>query len=216
MIVVRYADDTIVGFQRHTDADRFVRDLSARLASFSLDLHPDKTRLIEFGRFAAQRRSAKGLPKPETFDFLGFTHICAEAGGGRFLLVRHTMRKRMQAKLSEIKETLYRMLHVPVPEQGRWLAQVVRGYLAYHAVPTNARAIASFVHYVTWHWRRALCRRSQKGWVSWERMAPIAARWLPSAKIQHPYPQQRFIVQHPRWEPSALAAHARICPGGAG
>jgi RNA-directed DNA polymerase len=158
----------------------------------------------------------KGLGKPETFDFLGFTHICAKTGDGRFLLMRHTMRKRLQAKLVEIKETLYRMLHVPVPEQGRWLGQVVRGYLAYHAVPTNAQAITSFVHYVTWHWKRALGRRSQKGHVTWARMAPIAARWLPPARVQHPYPQQRFIVKHPRWEPSALAAHARICPGGAG
>jgi group II intron reverse transcriptase/maturase len=216
MIVVRYADDTIVGFQRHADAHRFLRELRARLAAFSLDLHPDKTRLIEFGRFAAERRSSKGLSKPETFDFLGFTHICAKAEDGRFLLVRHTMRKRMRAKLIEIKETLYRMLHVPVSEQGRWLGQVVRGYLAYHAVPTNARAITSFVYYVTWHWKRALGRRSQKGRVSWQRMAPIAARWLPPAKVRHPYPQQRFIVKHPRWEPSALAAHARICPGGAG
>jgi len=216
MIVVRYADDTIVGFQRHADADRFLRELRARLAAFGLDLHPDKTRLSEFGRFAVQRRSVKGLGKPETFDFLGFTHICAKARDGRFLLMRHTMRKRLQAKLVEIKETLYRMLHVPVPEQGRWLGQVVRGYLAYHAVPTNSQAITSFVHYVTWHWKRALGRRSQKGHVTWARMAPIAARWLPPARVKHPYPQQRFIVKHPRWEPSALAAHARICPGGAG
>ncbi len=216
MIVVRYADDTIVGFQRHADADRFLRELRARLAAFGLDLHPDKTRLIEFGRFAVARRAAKGLGKPETFDFLGFTHICAKSADGRFLLMRHTMRKRLQAKLVEIKETLYRMLHVPVPEQGRWLGQVVRGYLAYHAVPTNSQAITSFVHYVTWHWKRALGRRSQKGYVTWTRMAPIAARWLPPARVQHPYPQQRFIVKHPRWEPSALAAHARICPGGAG
>ena len=105
---------------------------------------------------------------------------------------------------------------MPVPEQGRWLGQVVRGYLAYHAVPTNSQAITSFVHYVTWHWKRALGRRSQKGRVTWARMAPIVARWLPPARIQHPYPHRRFIVKHPRWEPSALAAHARICPGGAG
>ncbi len=104
----------------------------------------------------------------------------------------------------------------PSPEQGRWLSQVLRGYLAYHAVPTNSQAITSFVHYVTWHWNRALGRRSQKGHVNWTRMAPVTARWLPPASVQHPYPQQRFIVKHPRWEPSALTAHARICPGGAG
>ena len=108
------------------------------------------------------------------------------------------------------------MRHVSVSEQGRWLGQVVRGYLVYHAVPTNARAITSFIHHVMWHWRRALWRRSQKGWVTWARVGRLAERWLPPARITHPWPQQRFIVQHPRWEPSALAAHARICPGGAG
>jgi hypothetical protein len=194
----------------------FLRDLRERLAKFGLALHPDKTRLIEFGRFAAEQRSARGLGKPETFDFLGFTHICGKTKDGRFTLVRHTIAKRMRAKLAEIKETLNRMRHVPVPEQGRWLGQVVRGYLAYHAVPTNARKITSFHHFVVWHWRRALSRRSQKAAVSWVRMSQIAARWLPPARISHPWPQRRFLVKHPRWEPSALAAHARICPGGAG
>lgn len=143
VIVVRYADDTIVGFRRQADAERFLRDLRERLAKFGLALHPEKTRLIEFGRFAAQQRSARGLGKPETFDFLGFTHICGKTKEGRFTLVRHTIAKRMRAKLVEIKEALNRMRHVPVPEQGRWLGQVVRGYLAYHAVPTNARKITS-------------------------------------------------------------------------
>ena len=123
---------------------------------------------------------------------------------------------RMRAKLVEIKEALNRMRHVPVPEQGRWLGQVVRGYLAYHAVPTNSRKITSFHHFVVWHWQRALSRRSQKGRVTWARMGRIATRWLPSARISHPWPQRRFLVKHPRWEPSALAAPARICPGGAG
>jgi group II intron reverse transcriptase/maturase len=216
VIVIRYADDTIAGFQRHADAARFLRDLRERLAPFGLDLHPDKTRLIEFGRFAVERRAVKGLRKPETFDVLGFTHICAKQEDGRFILLRHTIAKRMRAKLLEIKETLHRMRHVPVPEQGRWLGQVVRGYLAYHAVPTNARAITSFLYHAAWHWRRALMRRSQKGWVTWARIRRIATRWLPPARIRHPWPQQRFIVQHPTWEPSALAAQARICPGGAG
>ena len=129
VIVIRYADDTVVGFQRHADAERFLRDLRERLATFGLALHPEKTRLIEFGRFAAQRRSVKGLGKPETFDFLGFTHISAKQREGRFILVRHTIAERMRAKLLEIKETLYRMCHLPVPEQGRWLGQVLRGYL---------------------------------------------------------------------------------------
>jgi hypothetical protein len=217
VIVVRYADDTIVGFERQANAERFLRDLRERLAKFGLALHPDKTRLIEFGRYAAQRRSARGLGKPETFDSLGFTHICGKAKeGGWFTLVRHTIAKRMRAKLVEIKESLNRMRHVPVPEQGRWLGQVVRGYLAYHAVPTNSRKITSFKYHVTWHWRRALSRRSQKGRVTWARIGRIAARWLPPARISHPWPQHRFLVKHPRWEPSALAAPARICPGGAG
>ena len=216
VIVIRYADDTVVGFQRHADAERFLRDLRERLATFGLALHPDKTRLIEFGRFAAQRRSVKGLRKPETFDFLGFTHICGKRQDGKFILVRHTIAERMRARLLEIKETLYRMCHLPVPEQGRWLGQVVRGYFAYHAVPTNSRRTTSFAYHVVWHWRRALMRRSQKAFVPWRRMKLLAARWIPSARIRHPWPQQRFLVQHPRWEPSALAAHARICPGGAG
>jgi hypothetical protein len=156
------------------------------------------------------------LGKPETFDFLGFTHICGKTKEGRFTLVRHTIAKRMRAKLVEIKEALNRMRHVPVPEQGRWLGQVMRGYLAYFAVPTNSRKITSFHHYVVWHWRRALSRRSQKANVSWARMERIVARWLPPARISHPWPQLRFLVKHPRWEPSALVAHARICPGGAG
>ena len=161
VIVVRYADDTIVGFERQADAERFLRDLRERLAKFGLALHPDKTRLIEFGRYAAQRRSARGLGKPETFDFLGFTHICGKTKEGRFTLVRHTIAKRMRAKLVEIKEALNRMRHVPVPEQGRWLGQVVRGYLAYHAVPTNSRKITSFHHFVVWHWRSALAPKPE-------------------------------------------------------
>ena len=213
VIVVRYADDTIVGFRRQADAERFLRDLRERLAKFGLALHPDKTRLIEFGRFAAEHRSARGLGKPETFDFLGFTHICGKTKEGRFTLVRHTIAKRMRAKLVEIKETLNRMRHVPVPEQGRWLGQVMRGYFAYHAVPTNARKITSFHYHVAWHWRRALGRRSQKAAVPWRRMALIAARWLPPADPTS-LAAAAFPRQTPRWEPSALGAHARDLSGG--
>ena len=201
VIVIRYADDTVVGFQRHADAERFLRDLRERLATFGLALHPEKTRLIEFGRFAAQRRSVKGLGKPETFDFLGFTHVCGKRQDGKLILVRHTIAERMRAKLLEIKETLYRMCHLPVPEQGRWLGH------------TNSRRTTSFAYHVVWHWRRALMRRSQKAFVPWRRMKLLAARWIPSARIRHPWPQQRFLVQHPRWEPSALAAHDRSCAG---
>jgi hypothetical protein len=149
------------------------------------------------------------LGKPETFDFLGFTHICGRTKEGRFTLVRHTIAKRMRAKLVEIKEALNRMRHLPVPEQGRWLGQVVRGYLACHAEPTNARQITSFHHFVVWRWRRALVE-------SMVRMGRIVAPWLPSARISHSWPQRRFVVKHPSREPSALAAHARICPAGAG
>ncbi|CAA7621830.1 RNA-directed DNA polymerase (Reverse transcriptase) (fragment) [Magnetospirillum sp. LM-5] len=216
MIAIRYADDTIVGFKFPSDADRFLRDLKDRLAKFGLDLHPDKTRLIEFGRYAVHHRAARGCRKPETFDFLGFTHICGTTKEGWFILMRHTMRKRMRAKLLEIKESLRRMRHLPVPDQGRWLTQVLRGYFAYHAVPTNARAISSFLHHVTHHWWRSLRRRSQTKRLNWNRMARLAAKWLPAARITHPYPDKRFVVKHPRWEPSALAAPARICPGGAG
>ena len=204
VIVVRYADDTVVGFQHRTDADRFLRDLRERLAKFALELHPDKTRLIEFGRFAVKDRSRRGLGKPETFDFLGFTHICGVTrSGGWFRLLRHTMRKRLQAKLLDIKETLRRNRHKPIAEQGRWLAQVVRGYLAYHAVPSNSRAITAFRRFVTRIWLRSLRRRSQKHRLTWVRMNRIAKRWLPPARITHPYPEQRFAVNHPRWEPSA-------------
>jgi group II intron reverse transcriptase/maturase len=216
VVVVRYADDTIVGFQHRADAEQFRRDLSARLRQFALALHPDKTRLIEFGRHAARSRARRGLGKPESFDFLGFTHICGTTGTGNFLLLRHTMRKRMRAKLKEIKATLLRMRHLPIPDQGRWLARVLRGYFAYHAVPTNARAITSFSYHAERAWLRALRRRSHRHRLTWARMRGIAERWLPPARLHHPFPERRFDVKHPRQEPSALAAHARICAGGAG
>lgn len=215
VIVIRYADDTIVGFQRHADAERFLRDLRERLATFGLDLHPedppDRVRPL---RGAAP--VGEGLGKPETFDFLGFTYVCGKRQDGKFILVRQTITKRMRDKLREIKETLYRMCHLPVPEQGRWLGQVLRGYFAYHAVPTNSRRTTAFAFHVIRHWRRALMRRSQKAFVPRQRMKLLVARWIPSARVRHPWPQSRFLVKHPRWESSALAAHARICLGGAG
>ncbi len=162
VIVTRYADDTIVGFKRHADADRFLRDLRERLATFGLALRPDKTRLIEFGRFAAQRRSVKGLRKPETFEFLGFTHICVKRSDAAFILLRQTIAKRMRAKLLEIKETLYRMCHLPVPEQGRWLGQAMPGYFAYHAVPTNSRRITAFAFHVAGTGGERSCAAARK------------------------------------------------------
>lgn len=185
MVVVRYADDTVVGFEHRADAERFLAELRVRVGEFALELHPEKTRLIEFGRNAADDRAARGEGKPETFDFLGFTHICTRTRRGRFMLARHTRRDRKQAKLLEITEDLRRRWHQDVAEQGRWLAGVVRGYFAYHAVPTNSRALAAFRHHVLNLWRRALRRRSQRDRTIWADMDRLAARFLPRPRITH-------------------------------
>ncbi|WP_262313258.1 reverse transcriptase domain-containing protein [Acidiphilium sp. AL] len=216
MIVVRYADDTIVGFQHEDGACRFLDDLRARLATFALTLHPEKTRLIEFGRHAQANRRQRGLGRPESFNFLGFTHICAETQGGRFQLRRMSMRKRLRAKLAEIKEELRRRQHRRLADQGQWLKSVVAGYFAYHAVPTNGRALSAFRYHVIQMWLRSLRRRSQRHRVPWDRMTRIVEAWIPPARISHPWPSKRFDVKHSRQEPSALAAHARICAGGPG
>jgi len=216
VIIVRYADDFVVGFQYRDDAERFRAALDGRLKAFALSLHRDKTRLIEFGRFAASSREKRGLGKPETFAFLGFTHICAKTRSGKFQLRRKTRRRRMRAKLKEIKDGLRERWHAPVAEQGRWLEQVVRGYFAYHAVPTNAPALGAFRHDVKRLWLRALRRRSQNDRTSWAKFGRLADRWLPKVRITHPWPTERFFVKHPRQEPGALAAHAGICAGGAG
>jgi len=193
MIVVRYADDTIVGFEHRDEAVRFLGDLRDRLARFALELHPDKTRLIEFGRYAARDRRARGERKPETFDFLGFTHICAKTKNGRFMLKRVTIKKRMAGKLREVKASLMARRHLPIPDQGRWLASVVRGHLAYYAVPGNRDAIGAFRDQVTRHWHQALRRRSQRARaLNWKRMHLLAKRWLPPARIMHPWPEARF------------------------
>jgi len=192
MIVVRFADDFIVGFEHQGDAKQFLHDLRERFTKFGLELHPDKTRLIEFGRFAAQRRAARGLGKPETFEFLGFTHICGRGKNGSFWLRRHTISKRLRAKLKQVKDQLKRRRHLPIPDQGRWLGSVVRGHLAYYAVPGNSRAISAFHRQLGRLWRRALRRRSQRHRLSWRRMERLVARWLPPARIRHPYPEVRF------------------------
>ena len=215
MIIVRYADDVVVGFEHEADARRFWDAMRERLQEFALSLHPDKTRLIEFGRHAAARRRQRGLGKPETFGFLGFTFICASSRRGGFQIHRKTRRDRAQAKLREIKVRLRRRMHQPIPEQGRWLRQVVTGFFAYHAVPTNGRALAAFRYHVLDLWRRVLRRRSQKDGATWERIAKIADDWLPQPRILHPWPQQRFAVRHPRWEPDARMPHVRFCAGGA-
>ena len=198
MIMVRYADDTVVGFQHESDARRFWDAMRDRLREFSLSLHPDKTRLIEFGRLAAQNREKRGLGKPETFTFLGFVLICGKSRRGAFQLQRKTRRDRMRAKLQEIKAELRRRMHQTIPAQGHWLRQVVTGHFAYYAVPTNSRALSAFRHYVADLWRRTLRRRSQKDGFTWDRMTKLADGWLPAPRILHPWPDQRFAVKHPR------------------
>ena len=214
-IIVRYADDFIIGFEHESDARRFLDEMRERLGKFALSLHPEKTRLIEFGRFAAERRRRRGLGKPESFEFLGFTFICGKTRTGKFQIKRKTRRDRMQTKLKMIKEEMWRRMHQPIPEQGKWLGRVVRGYLNYHAVPTNARALDVFRHHVTDLWRRALRRRSQKARLTWARMTQLAEDWLPKPIILHPWPSRRFAVTHPRWEPYAGKPHVRFCAGGA-
>jgi len=214
MIIVRYADDFIVGFQHEADARRFWDDMRKRFEEFSLLLNPEKTRLIEFGRFAADRRAQRGLGKPETFNFLGFTFICERNSRGQFLVKRITRRDRMRAKLREIKEELRRRMHQPIPEQGAWIEQVVRGFFAYYAVPTNGVALRAFYYYVERIWLRTLRRRSQKDRFSWSRMHRLASDWIPQPRILHPYPDARFAVKHPRWEPCAGIPPARFLAGG--
>jgi RNA-directed DNA polymerase len=195
VIIVRWADDFIVGFEYHEDAQRFLTELRERFARFGLELHPEKTRLIEFGRHAAWRRAARGLGKPQAFDFLGFTHLCAESKKGRFWLRRITITKRMRAKLREVNDQLKRRRHQPIPEQGQWLASVVRGHRAYYAVPGNTDAVAAFRTQVTRHWYKALRRRSQRSRINWERMNRLANRWLPPARAMHPFPEMRFAAR---------------------
>jgi RNA-directed DNA polymerase len=214
MIFVRYADDFIVGFQHESDARRFLDEIRERLREFALSLHPEKTRLIEFGRFAAERRKRRGLGKPETFNFLGFTFICGKTRSGKFQIKRKTRRDRMRAKLKMIKEEMWKRMHQPIPAQGKWLWYVVNGYFNYHAVPTNARALHVFRHRITDLWRRTLRRRSQKDRMTWARMTQLVDDWLPKPIILHPWPSDRFAVTHPRWEPYAGKPLVRFCAGG--
>jgi group II intron reverse transcriptase/maturase len=193
VVIVRFADDFVVGFEHREDAERFWEDLRDRLAEFSLELNAEKTRLIEFGRFAAERRKARGLGKPETFRFLGFTHACGKTRkSGRFKLKRITDSKRMRAKLRALKGEIERRRHLPIPEQGHWLASVLRGHYNYYAVPDNIEALRAFRRQVTRHWLRALRRRSQRTTVNWKRMSRLADRWLPHVRVKHPWPERRF------------------------
>lgn len=195
MIIVRYADDLVAGFEHEEDARRFLDAMRDRLEDFALTLHPDKTRLIEFGRFAGKQRRARGLGKPETFNFLGFTHICGKTRRGLFQLRRKTRRDRMRAKLTELKVELWSRMHQSIASQGKWLRQVVIGHMAYYAVPTNIRALSAFRYWVTELWRRTLRRRSQKDRFTRERMGKLADTILPTPRILHPWPNQRFAAK---------------------
>ena len=215
MIVVRYADDIVVGFEHEADARRFLDMMRARLEEFALTLHSEKTRLIEFGRHAAVGREKRGLGRPETFNFLGFTMICGKSRRGKFLLRRKSQRDRVQAKLLAVKEELRRRMHQPIPRQGEWLRGVVSGWFNYHAVPTNTRSLQTFRDCVIRLWLRSLRRRGQRDKTTWERMKRLADDFLPKPRILHPWPEQRFAVKHPRWEPYAGKPLVRFCAGGA-
>jgi RNA-directed DNA polymerase len=191
---VRFADDIVVGFQYRSEAERFWEELRERFGRFNLELHPQKTRLIEFGRFAAQSRKRRGQGKPETFDFLGFTHICSRKRNGKFVVLRRPMRTRMRAKLRAVKAELRRRLHDPVPEVARWLGSVVRGYYQYYGVPRTTHVMVRFRYYVLRMWYRSLQRRSHKTLMTWARMCRIAQCWVPWPRIVHPYPEQRLCV----------------------
>ena len=193
VMVVRYADDSILGFESKADVDRFLEDVKARFAKFGLTLNEDKTRVLQFGRFAAQARAKQGLPKPQTFDFLGFTHVCGVTrSNGWFLLKRLTSTKRMRASLKAIRQVLMRRMHEPIPVVGRWLRRVVQGYFNYYAVPGNIDRLDAFRKEVARAWLHALRRRGQRGRIPWSRFALLVERHLPRARVLHPYPHQRF------------------------
>jgi group II intron reverse transcriptase/maturase len=195
VIVVRFADDIVVGFQEKSDAKQFRAELTERMRKFNLELHPEKTRLLEFGPFAGKNRKQRGEGKPETFNFLGFTHICGKKrSNGCFTVLRQTIRKRLQAKLNAVKAALRRRMHHPIPEVGQWLRSVVDGHNRYYGVPGNAPALHLFRLQVGRLWHRALSRRSQKSRVPWARMHRLVTRWLPPVRIYHPYPLRRLGV----------------------
>jgi group II intron reverse transcriptase/maturase len=199
VIIVRYADDFVIGFREESDARRCFAELREQLAKFGLELHPDKTRLIQFGRFAEERRAKRGEGKPETFDFLGFTHICGKTRRGDFTIHRKSSRKKFRAKLKELKVELFRRMHADLSETGAWLQRVLRGWFQYHAVPGNYERLRQFREALKRMWLRALRRRSQRGRrLTWVKFAKLAERWLPRPRILHPYPSERFACQHPR------------------
>jgi hypothetical protein len=188
----------VVGFQYRTDAERFLKEFRERLAKFGLELHADKTRLIEFGRFAARDRKQRGEGKPETFTFLGFTHFCGQLNSsGAFIVWRVTAKKRMVAKLKALKAELQRRKHHRTSEVGAWLRKAVLGYYQYHAVPGNSTQLRIFRRRVGWLWRTVLVRRSQRAQMRWARLYPLLNRWIPQPRVLHPYPDARFAATHP-------------------
>jgi len=215
VIAVRYVDDAVFGFQHETEARKFYSELRERLAAYGLKLHPEKTRLIEFGRFAANNRKQRGEGKPDNFDFLGFTHYCSQTRNGKFKVGRKTSAKRMSRKLKEIKEELRQRMHEPIWKTGKWLASVLRGATNYYAIPGNTKAIRAFYTQVSSHWLHAIRRRSHKArkrW-TWERFYRLQAIWLPRPRIVHPYPSERFDAKYSKQEPYAVVPHVRICAG---
>ncbi len=214
--MVRYADDSVYGFEDRADAERFLAALRERLAEFGLVLHPNKTRLIEFGRLAIKTREQRGEGKPETFDFLGFTHCCGKTRKGWFTILRLTVKKRMRATLRAIRAKLREKMHHPIPAVGKWLRSVVQGYFNYFAVPGNVYRLSGFRSEVCRTWRRMLQRRGQRHHLSWERFQHLVNRYIPPYRNTHPYPEQRFRVTYPRQEPCAVIPPAGICAGGRG
>jgi len=200
VIIVRYADDIVMGFQHRNEAEDFLQALQERMVKFGLELNQEKTRLIEFGRFAAANRAARGDGKPETFDFLGFTHICATARkNNHFTVRRKTIAKRLRGKIKSVRIEIMRRRHDPVPAIGKWIRSVVQGHLNYFAVPGNKKSIDAFRTEVIRGWLHALRRRSQKSRsLTWDRIKRLVKTWVPSTKVLHPYPNQRLCVTNPR------------------
>ena len=198
VIIVRFADDFVVGFQHRREAERFQVDLRKRMQKFGLALHSEKTCLIEFGRFAADNRRQQGKPKPETFDFLGFTHTSARWATGGFRLHRRTIKKRLRAKLVEIRKQLLVRRHQPIEVVGRWLRGVVQGYYNYHSIPGNGAAMKVFCREVSRSWMHSVRRRSQRQRMTWARFGKVLTRWIPSPRLVHPQPRVRFLAKHPR------------------
>jgi len=213
VIIVRYCDDFVVGFQYREEGKRYLTELKERLKKFNLELNEEKTRLIEYGRFSTKDRRNRGEKKPETFNFLGFTHISGKKRNGYFALIRHTDRKKLKRKIQEIKEELRKRMHNRPEETGKWLASVIRGHNQYYGVPFNSRALSRFRHLIVRQWYRTLKRRSQRK-PKWERIKKLIKYWLPMPKIHHPYPEERFNVRNSRQEPGAGKPHAGICAGG--